>query len=189
MCQALERPCFPLPVCSQQRLKKEWACDQQSALPDRRRTILPQHAQLKCTAAMIQPTLTSSPPPALWPAIPRMPPTGPRSLALWRALHAHRTLGTLSIGSILTRWSAWTMQSLRATAEPEQHLPSSYHCRQMGTWSELGRQEQVHVGRQVHFEEQETPGWIQSSCPCPNFFRGKRQAMHLGAHVHGRLVP
>jgi hypothetical protein len=64
----------------------------------------------------------------------------------------------------------------------------SYHGRQMGTWSELGRKERVYVGRQVHFEEQETPGWIQSSCSCPNFCRGKRQAMHLGAHVHGRLV-
>jgi hypothetical protein len=64
-----------------------------------------------------------------------------------------------------------------------------YHGRQMRTWSELGRQEGVHVGRQVHFEEQETPGRIQSSCPCQNFFRGKRQAMHIGAHVYGRLVP
>jgi hypothetical protein len=64
-----------------------------------------------------------------------------------------------------------------------------YHGRQMRTWSELSRQERVHVGRQVHFEEQERPGRIQSSCPCPNFFRGKRQAMHLGAHVYGRLVP
>jgi hypothetical protein len=53
-----------------------------------------------------------------------------------------------------------------------------YHGRQMRIWSELGRQERVHVGRQVHFEEQETPGRIQSSCPCPNFFTGKRQAMH-----------
>jgi hypothetical protein len=66
---------------------------------------------------------------------------------------------------------------------------ASYHGRQIGTWSELGQQERVDVGRQVHFDEQETPGWIQSSCPCPKFFRGKRQAMHLGAHVHGWLVP
>jgi hypothetical protein len=87
--------------------------------------------------AMMQPTLTSSPPPALWPAIPRIPPIVPRSLALWRALHAHGTLGTLSIGSILTRWSAWTMRSLLAIAEPE-HLPSSYHFRQMGTWLGAG---------------------------------------------------
>jgi hypothetical protein len=64
-----------------------------------------------------------------------------------------------------------------------------YHGRQMRTWSELGRQERVHVGRQVHFEEQETPGRIQSSCPCPDFFRRKWQAMHLGAHVYDRLVP
>jgi hypothetical protein len=63
-----------------------------------------------------------------------------------------------------------------------------YHGRQMRTWSELCRQERVHVGRQVHFEEQETPGRIQSSCPCPNFFRRKRKAMHLGDHVYGRLV-
>jgi hypothetical protein len=64
-----------------------------------------------------------------------------------------------------------------------------YHGCKMRTWSELGWQERVHVGRQVYFEEQETPERIQSSCPCPKFFRGKRQAMHLGAHVFGRLVP
>jgi hypothetical protein len=42
----------------------------------------------------------------------------------------------------------------------------------MGTWSELGRQGRVDIGRQVHLYEQETPGWIQPSCPCSNFFRG-----------------
>jgi hypothetical protein len=47
----------------------------------------------------------------------------------------------------------------------------------MRIWSDLG-------GRNGW-----TSGYRFSACPCSNFFRGKQHGIHLGAHVHGRLVP